>query len=108
MKDSKADFGRRFSKVIFTVFIHQNMQTESMSTRHAEIPKSKSQRTLSTSLRILSKSQTSTKSRKSNSSVHIQIKSESQFEFVPQDIEELSFSSWWIMGVEHFSQWELS
>ena len=46
-------------------------------------------------------------SRNSISSVQIQIKSKSQFEFVPRDTEESEFLDWWIVGVLHF-QWKLS
>ena len=111
MKDCKADFWRIFlgifpgkflalsnsqirwiqTKIIwivsFTVLIYWNMPIDWMSTRDAADSKWKSQRTSS-------KSQKSTKSRTSNSSVQIQINSKTQFEFVPRDTEKLSLSIW--------------
>jgi len=39
---------------------------------------------------------------KLNSSVQIQIKPKSEFEFVPRDLENLSLSLWWIEGCSNF------
>ena len=49
----------------------------------------------------------STKARNSISSVQIQIKPKSQFEFVPRVPRYLRVSIWWIPGMLHFS-WKLS